>query len=574
MGNNLNYRLSDREHYKVNPSSEDESKVIILEDLCSDIERVTSNSGEQHIKDLSSMGSLHLKHKSTVRGSSGIDMSILILILIISVGMTLVFADFIKSNAKIDLTIQRMISVLANLGNFCLLVMILLRKNTKHFLQSRSGNTSNFGLLGQTLRVGTQTIILHIFAIGTLSYHILMLIKVIKSLQSCTDSPISLCMYLSLAVFSVLQLVFIWMFIDMKCASFLARTLMSFVFGANINLYLCVLIEETVTALNESGTNSTNITETCEMFVSPQPGLNNSDTVYGDVTDEASHFLYPFVVEYSLMAVQLLYAVWDISLYKITTEIEISDSYLELHSADEEMPLLRVKGRVYNCRELKRMYALYIGLIINISLCIVTFLKGIRIVHLFRNVLALAALVPHFVLCIIGLVFNRNANDTKTDQSLQPGDVMLFITAGSVSFFHSFRFVAILNFVPTKEKSGSSDDNVNLLMFVAIFHLLSAYSQTLFLRNCPRIRLSSMLISRQQFLNLQICAYVLVTNISFWIIDSFMPHHMYDNSPIRDIPLEFYGITNWISISNILVPLLIYYRLHCVFLCLDLLKKP
>ncbi|KAL3831963.1 hypothetical protein ACJMK2_023651 [Sinanodonta woodiana] len=360
----------------------------------------------------------------------------------------------------------------------------------------------------------------------------------------------------------------------MKCTSFLARTLMSFVFGANINLYLCVLIQETVTALHESGASSPNITDTCDILFSPLSGLNNTDTDIGYVAEEANHYLYPFVIEYSLMAVQLLYVVWDICPHERTQTIDMSDSYLELHSIDEKMPLLHVKGWLYNCTEFKRMYAFYIGLLINIPLCIVTFVKGISLVHLIRNVLALVSLVPHFVFCVIGLVLNRNARNTNTNTSLRSRDIMLFITAGSVSFFHSFRLVAILNYVPTKEASGSLDDNVDLLMLVAVFHLLSAYSQTLFVRNCPRTRLPSKLISRRQFLNLQICLYVLVTNISFWIIDSFMPHHLYDNSPIRDIPMDFYGSTSWISISNILVPLLIYYRLHCVFICLELLKTP
>ncbi|KAK3594944.1 hypothetical protein CHS0354_009330 [Potamilus streckersoni] len=312
--------------------------------------------------------------------------------------------------------------------------MFVLRKNTKHFLESKSAKTRNIGVLGQTLRVITQTILLHIFAIGTLSYHALMLVKVFRSQPNCPESRLSLCMYISLAIFSILQLFFLWKFIDMRCASFLARTLMSFVFGANINLYLCVLIEETATVLNESRRNYPNMTESCAISVYPETRLSNNDTVYGDATDEASHYLYPFVVEYSLMAVQLLYAVWDISLYKSTTEIDISNSNVELNPVDEEIRLLGVKSRVYCIWELKRMYALYIGLFINIPLCIVTFIKG--------------------------LVLNRNVKKTSTNRSIRSRDVTLFITAGSVSFFHFFRLVAILNYLPKKDTLGASDDDL------------------------------------------------------------------------------------------------------------------
>ncbi|KAJ1129994.1 hypothetical protein NDU88_008353 [Pleurodeles waltl] len=68
----------------------------------------------------------------------------------------------------------------------------------------------------------------------------------------------------------------------------------------------------------------------------------------------------------------------------------------------------------------------------------------------------------------------------------------------------------------------------------------------------------------------EICAFLLLGNILFWILPAFGARLRFDNN----LEVKFYGMTMWVLINNICLPFGIFYRMHAAACIVELSLQP
>ncbi|XP_064482142.1 proton channel OtopLc-like isoform X4 [Ornithodoros turicata] len=366
-------------------------------------------------------------------------------------------------------------------------------------------------------------------------------------------------------VFTFAQMYFIFMNARLNIHKFkvVARFGLMHVVATNICVWIRTLGKETLQEINEhhlrNGRGST-----LEELLLPFRGLTSlaenatsrnlsnpceKQDIMGTIVSDSSPFLYPFIVEYSLISAAVLYVMWKNigkdPVYHVENSQEDGISRTSSLQA----------GSKVNCTGSSK--GLFFGLLVLVcsTICLIVFFVLIQhqrysmlaiylsdLSHCGIKVLTIAAITVGFFR-IRSLRFHPERKDHLRS-------ILLSVAAFGLYVYAMFGIIA-----------GSllpKDHIPNLLVMVtSILTIIQVTMQSLFIADIT-CRMTYLPEHDHNKPGRQVITFLLIGNLTLWIIYTFEKQKV-EASPVQ---LGFYGFMAWTVIIRASLPLSIFYRFH------------
>ncbi|OQR68953.1 hypothetical protein BIW11_12568 [Tropilaelaps mercedesae] len=442
------------------------------------------------------------------------------------------------------------------------------------------------------LRVG-----LLVFGLGTLIGVGLELSSVITLQAPCTD-PLNLAAPALLAVFAFMQMHFL--FINVQRASetlgCLRHIALMHLLATNVAIWFRLVLwgvyQEAVNgahrafaesivwpppdfeykehAVDKFGNHKVFVTKKClweaddeasvEEFLSLDACLRNS--TLGHIWQRAAPFLAPFIAQYCIVAIVVLYVVWD-SYHSVCTKQGCSQSYTVSgypagESAAGSYDTLRQRsGRDRGAECQGGSKGLFLGLLVLASGIIVLILYFVLSQEGLEADTFMATSVLHAVIqalsaaaSLLGLI------------QIAPLCVRNSCSSPLAGLLHRIGVLATLSYAAFVCVSGVADIyevSHALLLIDGGAMLLHAVTQSLFVQELDT-RQADRKNCRK---GLQVVTFLVFANLVLWLMESFTNQNYLGN----EIARAMFGPLTWAIVARITTPMVIFYRFHsCVFL--------
>ncbi|XP_064482140.1 proton channel OtopLc-like isoform X2 [Ornithodoros turicata] len=360
-------------------------------------------------------------------------------------------------------------------------------------------------------------------------------------------------------VFTFAQMYFIFMNARLNIHKFkvVARFGLMHVVATNICVWIRTLGKETLQEINEhhlrNGRGST-LEELLLPFRENATSRNLSNPcekqdIMGTIVSDSSPFLYPFIVEYSLISAAVLYVMWKNigkdPVYHVENSQEDGISRTSSLQA----------GSKVNCTGSSK--GLFFGLLVLVcsTICLIVFFVLIQhqrysmlaiylsdLSHCGIKVLTIAAITVGFFR-IRSLRFHPERKDHLRS-------ILLSVAAFGLYVYAMFGIIA-----------GSllpKDHIPNLLVMVtSILTIIQVTMQSLFIADIT-CRMTYLPEHDHNKPGRQVITFLLIGNLTLWIIYTFEKQKV-EASPVQ---LGFYGFMAWTVIIRASLPLSIFYRFH------------
>ncbi|CAN8032659.1 unnamed protein product [Ixodes persulcatus] len=366
--------------------------------------------------------------------------------------------------------------------------------------------------------------------------------------------------------FTFAQMYFIFMNARLNIHKFkvVARFGLMHVVATNICVWIRTLGKETLQEINEhhlkNGRGST-LEELILPFrvqrspLSPENVTRNftnpceKQDIMGTIVSDSSPFLYPFIVEYSLISAAVLYVMWK--------NIGKDPVYHVENSHDDGISRTSSlqAGSKVNCTGSSK--GLFFGLLVLVcsTICLIVFFVLIQhqrysmlaiylsdLSHCGIKVLTIGAITVGFFR-IRSLRFHPDRKDHLRS-------ILLSVAAFGLYVYAMFGIIA-----------GSllpKDHIPNLLVMVtSILTIVQVTMQSLFIADIT-CRMTHLPEHDHNKPGRQVITFLLIGNLTLWIIYTFEKQKV-EASPVQ---LGFYGFMAWTVIIRASLPLSIFYRFH------------
>ncbi|XP_075676746.1 proton channel OtopLc-like isoform X2 [Dermatophagoides pteronyssinus] len=303
-----------------------------------------------------------------------------------------------------------------------------------------------------------------------------------------------------------------------------------------------------------------------------------NENVMGSILLNASPYLYPFIVEYSLIAAAFLYIMWSSigKKFMLSYEADMTDSstscqhhhhhhHSHQHHHHNQMQIddLSSSSRTSSYQNLSALYSclgsskgLFTGflfLAISVTSLIIFF---VLVHHPNYNLMAsLLSDISHSILLIlssfailIGFFKMRNLKFLPAMRDTADGglrDLLLRIAAFGLYAYSLFGVIA-------SSFELNSLQHITVLI-TSILTIVQVTLQTLFISDVVCRKRTGQKQSGRQLIT-----FLLITNLTLWIVYTFVMQKL-EASPIQ---LKVFGFTTWTLILRITLPLSIFYRFH------------
>ncbi|CAG0882653.1 unnamed protein product [Darwinula stevensoni] len=276
--------------------------------------------------------------------------------------------------------------------------------------------------------------------------------------------------------------------------------------------------------------------------------------IMGEVVQNASPFLFPCVIEYSLICAAILYVMW--------IDVGVPTSSKKKHTGMLRYSTKRSRHHYsMDCAGANR--GLFMGLIILVLTVISLILffvlisrdKTKELAVIMANVSELVLYVTTAVASVIGLIMMRNMS--VVNHRLQI-DSLLLIIAQTGLFMYSV-FIIIGGYFMMNEK----DDSSFLTLITGLMSLIQGMVQTIFILDASR-RVATCSSQARRKPGREFVTFLIVSNLAMWAINTLET----SRANVHPIHLRFYGQWAWTIIIHVSMPLAIFYRFHStVCLC-------
>ncbi|XP_049537559.1 proton channel OtopLc isoform X2 [Anopheles darlingi] len=279
--------------------------------------------------------------------------------------------------------------------------------------------------------------------------------------------------------------------------------------------------------------------------------------IMGTIVQDSAPYLYPFIIEYSLIGAAVIYVMWKhIGRYPKFTNEEDLEHRLEVMLSRRAVVMAQQArtGRV-DCVGASK--GLFFGLLLLVGslICLILFFVLVR--HPQLSLLAIyLADVSHCALMalaifaiIIGFIRVQNLKFRCEEQS-NLNDILLRVSAFGLFVYSTFSVIAgSLNAL-------ESEPNL-LVMVTGIVAVVQVVLQLLFIADVSRRRVHLPEHDRIKP-GRQIVTFLLICNVSMFAIYTFEAQKVFAN-PVQ---LDFYGFIAWSLIQRVTLPLCIFHRFH------------
>ncbi|GFT12068.1 proton channel OtopLc [Trichonephila clavipes] len=277
------------------------------------------------------------------------------------------------------------------------------------------------------------------------------------------------------------------------------------------------------------------------------------NSTIGDIWEKAMPYLYPFIVQYCLVATAVIYITWsNLHSHRMKMQRFTAVSvYGKAPSQDE-----------INCGGSTR--GLFLGLLILVAGIIAIILFFVLAqdkdfnVHLMIGALECGIFGLSTLATIIGIVQIRKMK-SKTSRQRRLSDLLQRIGMLAVYVY------GICNMIV----GGISMGNLpNFLLFLeGTLMVFQAFLQSLFIHQISKKRLSPLNIDEKP--GRQVVIFLVFANIVLWILESFTTQKQLRSR----LQLEFYGTVAWPVITRIVLPFVIFYRFHSAVALMEAWRK-
>ncbi|XP_013792489.2 otopetrin-3-like [Limulus polyphemus] len=269
----------------------------------------------------------------------------------------------------------------------------------------------------------------------------------------------------------------------------------------------------------------------------------------GNIVASSSPFLYPFIVEYSLIGAAVLYVMWkNIGKDPIFQgELQEEDRLSRTSSAQSTNPV--------NCSGSSK--GLFFGLLVLVIcvICLIVFFVLIyhdhyRLLAVYLSDLSHCSILLFAIIAIIVGFFRVKSLRFSTCRKDQLRDILLRVAAFGL-YIH-----AMFGIIAGSLSSVSYIPNI-LLLVTSCLTLLQVTLQSLLIADMS-CRSSHLPEQDQQKPGRQIVTFLMISNLTLWVIYTFQMQKV-EASPVER---EFYGVMGWAVITRVTLPLSIFYRFH------------
>ncbi|XP_068627620.1 proton channel OtopLc isoform X4 [Battus philenor] len=327
------------------------------------------------------------------------------------------------------------------------------------------------------------------------------------------------------------------------------------------------IVTTTATAPTTTPTTTNSSTELFESFDTLNPAalianIDNStvcgrNPIMGTIVTDSAPYLYPFIIEYSLIGAAVIYVMWKhIGRYPSVANDEDLERRLEAVLSRRAAALAAAqRGNRVDCAGASK--GLFCGLLLLVAslICLILFFVLIRHQELKRlsiylaDVSHCALMVLSILAILIGFIRVQSLKFRSEEQS-DLNDILLRVSAFGLFVYAVFSVIA--------GGMGAFTHEPNLLvMITGCLSVLQVVLQLLFIADVSRRRVHLPEQERSKPAR-QAVTFLLICNVTMWLIYTFEAQKVLAN-PVQ---LDFYGFVAWSLVQRFTLPLCIFHRFH------------
>ncbi|CAL7936896.1 unnamed protein product [Xylocopa violacea] len=294
---------------------------------------------------------------------------------------------------------------------------------------------------------------------------------------------------------------------------------------------------------------------TDEEIVSNSCGRVN---IMGTIVQDAEPYLFPFIIEYSLIGAAVIYVMWKHIgrhprwPHQVEADLE---RRLEAMLSRRAVALAHAGHTRVDCVGASK--GLFFGLLLLVGSLICLILFFVLIQHPDFGLVAIyLADVSHCVLMVLSIVaiivgFVRvQSLKFKAEEQSDLNDILL-----RVSGFGLFVY-AVFSVIAGSLAAFTHEPNL-LVMLTGLLSVAQVILQMLFIADVSRRRVHLPEHDRSKP-GRQVVTFLLICNLTMWVIYTFESQKVMAN-PVQ---LDFYGFLAWAIVQRVTLPLCIFHRFH------------
>ncbi|KAK2714063.1 hypothetical protein QYM36_008602 [Artemia franciscana] len=279
----------------------------------------------------------------------------------------------------------------------------------------------------------------------------------------------------------------------------------------------------------------------------------------GSVVQNASPFLFPCAIEYSLICFAIMYEMWR-TVHERHTNIQQSRYYSE----DENSRTNRASHQ-YSVDCAKSHRGLFLGilvLVLSIIILIIFFVlvdrKEYKEVAIDSIYVAELSLYVITLTAVMGGVYQVRKLNYTGNRRMDLDNSLLLIALFGVLAYNFFSIVACF----------FGDENSMIMLVTSIIAVLQASSQGLFILDAS-YRAAIEPEHQAKKPGREVITFLIVANFTLWA----MITQEKSRSDVHPVQLEFFGLWPWTIITNVFRPLAIFYRFHSTVCLFEVWKR-
>ncbi|XP_055846549.1 proton channel OtopLc [Episyrphus balteatus] len=279
--------------------------------------------------------------------------------------------------------------------------------------------------------------------------------------------------------------------------------------------------------------------------------------IIGTLVQDASPFLFPCTIEYSLICAAILYVMW------------------RSISRPQAPPIQRIEAVNSPCKRSPHHYSVdcaraHKGLFVGILILVLTIISLILFFVLISRPDFVSLAVTEVTICelliygtatiatLVGMIQIRHLQYDAA-RSFQLDDILL-VGAQTGSFLYNIFTVIAGHFTLRRDTI--------LVLINALASIVQTACQTMFILDASRRQAVSPEHIRKKP-GREIVTFMLVVNLAMWAI-STLEKSRAESHPIQ---LNFYGLWAWTIITHVSMPLAIFYRFHSTVCLCEIWKR-
>jgi len=398
------------------------------------------------------------------------------------------------------------------------------------------------------------------FGLGTLIYTGLEFVHFFEVPMACSSwhvlSGINPVLQL---IFTFMQMYYLFMHsrLNINKNKVIAKFGLMHLLATNCCIWIRTLVKESVREITESEEFEHLVSEeTKERFghgnmTSKEKNDCEKVDILGDTIENSSVYLFPFIIEFSMIGAHIIYNMWK----------NVGNRPTFAMVGEDETKREKVYHRMdWSGSDM----GLFIGLLSLVTLTITLILyfslvnqeRFHLIAVLIINVTDTAINIFMCIAIIVGFIQVRNLRFVQTENE---HDVLLIIGASGIFLYASYTIIA-------GYLSKDAFEPTSLVIVNGVVELIQVNLQLLFIADLKHKNIGE---EHGHFKpGRQIVTFLILSNLGLWVSYNF------EIQKVNATPdqLQFYGFFPWIIIQRITLPLCVFFRFHSTVVFAELWK--